>query len=46
MKIRLWNNDSTDYCDYEAETIEDIRAKAKGRMSVPTWDSGWSEKLK
>lgn len=45
MKVRLHNNDSTDYCDYEGENVEDIREKAKNRIKLPTWDKGWSEVL-
>ncbi len=44
MKIRLWNNDSTDYCDYEG-TLEEIKEQAKARMTLPTWKDGWSETL-
>ena len=25
MKIRIHNNDNTDYCDYEADTIDEIK---------------------
>ncbi len=46
MKIRLWNNDSTDSCIFEAETIEEIREQAKSRIKLPTWKDGWSEKVK
>ena len=42
MKIRVWNNDSTDYCDYEG-TLEEIREQAKERITLPTWKDGWSE---
>lgn len=45
MIIRVHNNDDTDYCDYEAETIEEIRELAKNRIQLPTWDRGWSERI-
>ena len=32
MIIRIWNNDGNDYCDYEAETIEEIREMCKDRI--------------
>lgn len=43
MKVRIHNNDSTDYVDYEGENIEEIREKAKNRIQMSTWDKGWSE---
>ena len=43
MKIRIWNNDSTDSVVYEAETVEEIREKASERIKLPTWDKWWSE---
>jgi len=46
IKIRLHNNDDTDYCDYEGETVEHIREQAKGRLLLATWNNGWSERLK
>lgn len=45
MKVRLWNNDSTDSVIYEAETIEEIREMAKERITLPTWNNGWSEQI-
>ena len=45
MKLRLHNNDDTDFCDYEADTIEEIREQAKNRIALPTWSNGWSEVL-
>ena len=44
MKIRVWNDDSTDYCDYEG-TLEEIKEQAKERIKLPTWSNGWSEVL-
>ena len=43
LTLRLHNNDSTDYVDYTADTIEEIRELAAERIKLPTWDSGWSE---
>ena len=45
MTIRVWNNDSTDYCDYTADTIEEIREMAKARLSAPSWKDGWNEEI-
>ena len=45
MKIRLYNNDGSDFCDYEADTIEEIRELANGRITLPTWKDGHSEVL-
>jgi len=45
MRMRLHNDDSTDYVDYEGETIDDIREQAKTRLQLPTWRHGWSERL-
>ena len=46
MIIRVHNDDSTDYVDYEADTIEEIREMAKERINTPTWKNGWSEIIK
>ena len=46
MIIRIWNNDGDDYCDYEAETIEEIRDMCKDRIQLPTWKNGCSEIIK
>jgi hypothetical protein len=43
MIIRIHNNDSTDYVDYEADTIDEIKELCKERILLPTWDKGWSE---
>ena len=43
MIIRIYNNDSTDYVDYEADTIEEIRDMCKDRINMPTWCNGHSE---
>lgn len=45
MIIRLWNNDSTDYCDYEADTVEEIKELCKERIALPDWKNGWSERI-
>ena len=45
MRYRIHNNDSTDFVEYEADTIEEIREMSKGRRSLPTWGDGWSERL-
>ena len=44
MKIRVHNNDNTDYVDYEG-TLEEIREQAKERIKLPTWKNGWSEEI-
>lgn len=36
MIIRIHNNDSTDYVDYEADTVEEIRELCKERILLPT----------
>lgn len=43
MIIRVYNNDSTDYVDYEADTVEEIREMCEERIKLPTWSNGWSE---
>ena len=43
MIIRIWNNDGNEYCDYEAETIEEIRDMCKERIQLPTWKNGYSK---
>ena len=45
MVIRIYNNDSIDYVDYEAETIEEIREMCKERISLDSWKNGHSEIL-
>lgn len=45
MKIRLWNNEATDYVDYEADTIEEIRDQCAGRIKMESWKDGHSEVL-
>ena len=45
MKVRLYNNAGTDFVNYEADTIEDIREQAKVRLTLPPWKDGWSEVL-
>ena len=45
MIIRIYNNDGTDYCDYEADTVEEIREMCKERISLPNWSNGWSKVL-
>ena len=46
ITIRLWNDDSTDFIDFEGDTVEEIVAKAKDRIKLPTWKEGWSEVIK
>lgn len=46
MIIRVHNNDDSDYIDYEAETIEEIRDMAKERIGLEGWSNGWSETLR
>ena len=43
MIIRIYNNDSSDYVDYEADTIEEIREMCKERIQLSTWCNGHSE---
>lgn len=45
MKIRLHNNDDTDFVDYEADTIGEIRELAHDRTQILGWEQGWSEIL-
>lgn len=45
MRYRLYNDDGSDYCDYEGETIEGIREQAAQRITLPTWTNGWSKQL-
>jgi hypothetical protein len=45
MKVRIYNNDSSDYVDYEASTIEQILHMAQDRIKQPGWDRGHSEVL-
>ena len=45
MTIRIWNNDSTDYCDYKADTIEEIKVMCSERIKLPAWNNGWSERI-
>ena len=42
MEIKLWNNDSTDSVIYIG-TLEEIRAQASERITLPDWSEGWSE---
>ena len=44
MKIRVYNNDGSDYCDYEG-TLEEIKEQAKQRITLPGWSEGHSEIL-
>lgn len=46
MKIRIHNDNDTDYIDYEGETIEEIREKAADRLKMKGWKNGWSEEIK
>lgn len=45
MKIRLYDNDGSDFADYEADTIEEIREQVKNRITLSTWKNGHSEML-
>lgn len=45
MIIRIYNDDSTDYVDYEADTLEEIRENCKKRITIPGWSNGHSEVL-
>jgi hypothetical protein len=44
MKIRLYNNDGSDYVDYEG-TLEEIREDCAERIQLPGWGKGHSEVL-
>jgi uncharacterized protein YjlB len=44
MKIRIHNNDDTDYCDYEG-TIEEILEQSRDRIKQEDWKNGWSETI-
>ena len=43
MIIRIYNNDSSDYVDYEADTIEEIRDMCKDRINMQSWCNCHSE---
>ena len=43
MTIRIHNNDNSDYCDYTADTIEEIRDLCADRIKSNEWNEGWSE---
>ncbi len=43
MIIRIYNNDASDYCDYKADTVEEIRELCKGRIELSDWKNGHSE---
>ena len=45
MIIRIYNNDGTDYVDYEADTLEEIKELCKERIILPGWSKGHSEVL-
>lgn len=45
IKIRIHNNDNTDFVDYEGNTVDDIQKQAKNRIKLPAWNHGWSERL-
>jgi len=44
MKIRVYNNDSTDSITYEG-TLEEIIEQAKLRLTLLDWEHGWSEEI-
>lgn len=46
MIVRIHNSNDTDFIDYEADTIEEIREQAHNRIVLSSWASGWSEVLK
>lgn len=45
MTIRIHNDDSSDYCDYTADTTEEIREQCAERITQPGWTNGWSEQI-
>ena len=45
MKLRIHNNDGSDFADYEADTIDEIKEQCKYRISSDSWKNGWSEVL-
>jgi len=44
MKIRIHNDDNTDYIDLEW-TLEEIKLQAKDRIILPWWKNWWSEEI-
>ena len=44
MIIRIYNNDGSDYADYEG-TLEEIREECKSRIALDSWKNGHSEIL-
>ena len=45
INMRIYNNDNTDYCDYEWETIEEIKDQCSERIKCTGWDKGRSERI-
>lgn len=45
MIIRIYDDNGTDYADYEADTVEEIRERCKERITLPGWSNGHSELL-
>ena len=43
MIIRIYNDDASDFCDYEADTVKEIKELCKERIKLPTWKNGHSE---
>ena len=44
MIIRIYNNDGSDYADYEG-TLEEIREECNSRIALDSWKNGHSEVL-
>ena len=44
MIIRVYNNDGSDYCDYEG-TVEENNEMCAERIRLSSWCNGWSEIL-
>ena len=45
MTIRIYNDNGTDYADYEADTLEEIKELCKERINLSVWTNGHSEVL-
>ena len=45
MTIRIYNDNGTDYADYEADTLEEIKSMCKERINLSGWTNGHSEVL-
>lgn len=45
MILRICNDNGTDYADYKADTLEEIKSMCKERITLSGWTNGHSEVL-